>query len=259
MKGPGMKGPGMKDSGSINILDGFDAATFGEIYADEYDEQHDPGTTESAVALLTELAGDRSTLELAIGTGRIAIPMAEQGIQISGLDGSPEMLAKLEEKKGSLSIPTTVADMSDYKMSDTFGFAFLIFNTFYNLTSQQAQVNCFRATADHLESGGHFLVEMFVPDFDFFSGIRLRDLDMNSMVLEGAKHDPVTQTVEFQRATLKDGGISLRPLAMRYAWPSEIDLMAKLAGLELESRWSDWNKSPFTADSKMHVSLYRKT
>ena len=241
-----------------DILDGFGASTFGELYADEYDERHDPGTTDQAVSLLTGLSTGRQTLELAIGTGRVAIPMAQQGVQISGLDGSPEMLEKLKEKSGTLDIPSSVADMSDFQLSKTFGFAFLVFNTFYNLTSQEAQVNCFKSTANHLEAGGHFLLEMFVPNFELFSGVRVRDMTMNTMVIEGAEHDPVTQTVEFQRALLKEGSVSLHPLAMRYAWPSEIDLMARIAGFELESRWGDWQKGPFTADSKMHVSLYRK-
>ena len=243
-----------------DILDSFGAATFGELYADEYDERHNPGTTDAAVQLLCELAENRRTLELAIGTGRVAIPMANAGIDIQGIDGSAEMLTKLREKPGGETIKTEVADMADFQLEDSFGFVFLIFNTFYNLTSQEAQVSCIQRAADHLEPGGQLLLEMFVPQPSLWdSEIRLRDMDMNALVIEGANHDPVEQTVEFQRAVLKEGSVTMRPLAMRYACPPEIDLMAQMAGLSLESRWSDWNRSPFSGESKMHISLYSKS
>ncbi len=228
------------------ILKGFGAATFGELYADEYDERHDPGTTDAAVALLTDIADGRRTLELAVGTGRVALPMLHAGVDIEGIDASPEMLAKLKDKAGRDKMTVLVANMADFDLDRSFEFVFLVFNTFYNLTSQEAQINCIKSAADHLDPGGHLLLEMFVHDYKLFSGVRVEELDMNSLVLEAAEHDPVTQTVEFQRVMMTDGSIRMRPLAMRYAWPSEIDLMARLAGLELESRWSDWHRSPYS-------------
>ena len=242
-----------------SVLDAFDAATFGELYADEYDERHNPGTIGMSVELLSELAAGRKTLELAIGTGRIALPLSEQGLEIHGIEGSPDMVAKLKEKPGGGVIPVTVADMADFRVDDAYGFIFLVFNTFYNLKSQEAQVNCFRCSAEHLVPGGHFLLELFVPDTNEFGpGVRTRELDAGSVVLEATRHDPLEQTVEYQRVLITNESVRLRPLAMRYAWPAEIDLMARLAGLELAARWGGWDRSPFTAKSDMHISLYRK-
>lgn len=239
----------------------YGPGTFGELNAADYDALHDPGTTEAAVALLADLAGSGRTLELAIGTGRVALPLAERGIAIEGVEASPEMVANLRAKPGGEGIPVAIGDMADVPVEGAFDFVFLIFNTLFNLTSQEAQLRCFANVAKHLAPGGAFLVEAFVPDVAQFSdgrSLKPVHLDFRSLTLEAAIHDPVTQVIEYQYIRMTPDGTRLTPLPMRYAWPAEIDLMAKLAGLERESRWGGWDRSAFTAKSDMHVSLYRK-
>lgn len=242
-------------------MKGYGPETFGALNAADYDRLHNPSTTDDAVDLLTDLSLGQRTLELAIGTGRVALPMAARGCEISGIEASPEMVAKLREKSGGRAIPVTMGDMAEVRAEGRFGFIFLIFNTLFNLTSQEAQLRCFQNAAEMLEPGGTFLVEAFVPDLSQFRdnrGLKPRHLDMHSLTLEAAIHDPVTQVIEYQYLRFTPEGIRMTPLPMRYAWPSEIDLMARLAGLTLESRWGGWDRSRFTAQSSMHVSVYRK-
>ena len=236
--------------------------TFGKLNAEDYDELHDPGTTAETVDLIAELAGDARVLELAIGTGRVALPLAKRGVRIEGIDASEEMVAKLRAKPGGDAIPVTIGDMADARVEGPFDFAFLIFNTLFNLTSQEAQVRCFQNTAARLTEGGGFLVEAFVPDLTRFKDgqlVRTRHVSKNAVTIETAVHDPVSQVINHQYIRVKDGAVKLVPLPMRYAFPAEIDLMAKLAGLTLDQRWGGWHREPFTAGSKMHVSLYRKS
>ena len=235
--------------------------TFGELNADEYDLLHNPGTTQAAIDLLSEFALPGRTLEFAIGTGRVALPLAERGCNIEGIEASPLMVEKLREKPGGQNIPVTLGDMSDVKADGSFDFIFLIFNTLYNLTSQAAQVKCFRNAADMLAPGGAFLVEAFVPDLSQFHdhrSVKPRHISFGALALEAAIHDPVTQKIDYQVLRVTPEGTKLTPLPMRYAWPQETDLVAQLAGLELETRWGGWDKSPFTANSRMHISVYRK-
>ncbi|KCZ84302.1 hypothetical protein HAD_01445 [Hyphomonas adhaerens MHS-3] len=235
--------------------------TFGELNADEYDLLHNPGTTDAAIDLLSEFALPGRTLELAIGTGRVALPMAARGCRIEGIEASPLMVEKLREKPGGQDIPVTVGDMSEVRAEGDFDFIFLIFNTLYNLTSQAAQVKCFRNAAAMLAPGGAFLIEAFVPDLSQFHdhrSVKPRHVSFGALALEAAVHDPVTQRIDYQVLRVTSEGTRLTPLPMRYAWPQETDLMAQLAGLELESRWGGWDKCAFTADSRMHISVYRK-
>ena len=239
----------------------FDETTFGKIYAEEYDELHDPGTTEASVALIAELASGDRLLEFAIGTGRMALPLLKRGFQISGIEGSAEMAAKLHEKPGGEDICIEIGDMATTKTEGEFDFSFLVFNTLFNLTSQSAQIQLFKNAAEHLTPGGRFLIETFVPDMDRFddtNSVRALNVGFQSAWLEATDHDPVQQRVNIQRIRFSPGSTNLFPLQMRYAWPQEIDLMAQLAGLELEHRWGGWHREPFTRDSKMHVSLYHK-
>ena len=235
--------------------------TFGELNADEYDLLHNPGTTDAAVDLLSEFALHGRTLELAIGTGRVALPLAARGCRIEGIEASPLMVEKLRQKPGGHDIPVTVGDMSEVRAGGEFDFIFLIFNTLYNLTSQAAQVKCFRNAAAMLAPGGAFLIEAFVPDLTQFQNhrsVKPRHISFGALALEAAIHDPVTQRIDYQVLRVTSEGTRLTPLPMRYAWPQETDLMAQLAGLSLESRWGGWDKSEFTADSRMHISIYRK-
>lgn len=235
--------------------------TFGELNADDYDLLHNPGTTDAAVDLLAEFALPGRTLELAIGTGRVALPLAARGCNIEGIEASPLMVEKLREKPGGQELPVTIGDMSEVKAEGTFDFVFLIFNTLYNLTSQAAQVKCFRNAAGMLAPGGAFLIEAFIPDllqFHDHRSVKPRHISFGALALEAAVHDPVTQRIDYQVLRVTSRGTQLTPLPMRYAWPQETDLMAQLAGLELENRWGGWDKSAFTANSRMHISVYRK-
>ena len=220
---------------------------------------HDPGTTDAAVALISELAAGGSVLELAIGTGRIALPLARLGLNVTGIDASPEMIAKLREKPGGADLPVTIGDMAEVDVDGTFDHVFLVFNTFFNLQSQADQLRCFRNVAKTLNSNGTFLIEAFVPDPSRYKDgqdLRTKRLDMHALWLDAVVHDPVGQRLEFQRVRIAEDGIRLVPLVLRYAWPAEIDLMAKLAGLELKHRWGGWDRSAFDANSRMHVSVY---
>jgi SAM-dependent methyltransferase len=242
-------------------MEEYGPSTFGELNADDYDRQHDPGTTDATVAVIAELAGRGAILELAIGTGRIALPLARAGHRISGIDASPEMVARLRAKPGGAGIPVTIGDFAEVGVPGPFDHVFLVFNTLFNLTSQEAQVRCFRNVARRLVDGGTFLVETFVPDPAGFPGgarLRTRAVSRTTVQLEAATHDPVRQLVEYQRITITEGSIRLVPLPMRYAWPAEIDLMARLAGLSLVQRWGGWDRRAFDAESVMHVSVYQK-
>ena len=240
---------------------GFTISTFGELNAEEYDELQDPGTTDQAVALISEIANGGSILELAIGTGRIALPLQGMGHDVSGIEGSPEMVAKLREKPGGDRINVVIGDMADVEIDGAYDHVCLVFNTLFNLPTQDAQLRCFSNVAEKLKSGGTFLVETFVPDLSSFKDhqhTKIKRLDKHSVWIEAATHDPVQQTFEFQRIRISENATKLVPLPMRYAWPSEMDLMAKLAGLELTHRWGGWDRNDFNADSKMHISVYQK-
>lgn len=240
----------------------FDPGTFGRLYADDYDAGHDPGTTAESVALISELAGaEARMLELAIGTGRMALPLAARGHRIEGIEGAPEMVAGLRAKPGGAEIPVTIGDMADVGREGPFDFVLLVFNTLFNLTTQEAQVRLFENTARRLAPGGRFLVETFVPDFTGFTQnqrMKVRGLDMETLDYEAVLHDPVSQVLRMQRVRMTPAGATLSPLVMRYAYPPELDLMARCAGLHLAQRWGDWHRGAFSPDSKMHVSVYEK-
>jgi len=240
----------------------YGTKTFGELNAGRYDamyEQMMATETRDSVATLAELAGGGKVLELAIGTGRVALPLAARGLTVHGIEASAAMVAKLREKPGGRAIPVEIGDMAEVRVNDTFDLIYLVFNTIFNLTTQEAQVRCFHNAARHLNAGGVFVVETVVPDLSgFVDGQRMKGswARMDSARFEIAIHDPVAQTVAFQRIEISEGGTRTTPHFMRYAWPSELDLMAQLAGLERSDRWAWWDRSPFTAGSKSHVTVY---
>ncbi|MFF4833059.1 class I SAM-dependent DNA methyltransferase [Streptomyces sp. NPDC001315] len=244
-----------------SAVTGLNDPAFFDRYAHEYDENdfYDPATTVDFLAGLAP-AGTR-VLELAIGTGRVALPLTTHGCRVEGIDGSPAMVERLRAKPGGTDIPVTIGDMADVAVDGPFRLAYLVFNTLFNLPSQERQIDCFRNVAEVLEPGGLFVIEAFVQDlteFDRHQRVATRTLSEDSVKMEFLRHDPVEQAVTYQRVTFDAGGTTLRPLRLRYCWPSELDLMARLAGMRLRERHADWRRSPFTADSRAHVSVYEK-
>jgi SAM-dependent methyltransferase len=243
----------------VDDSDGY----FGEQIAASYDDPSDlmfqPEAIEPAVSLLAELARGGKALELAIGTGRIGLPLSQRGVQVHGIELSKAMAARLRGKPGGDAIPVTIGDMATARVEGTFTLAYLVFNTINNLTTQEAQVACFRNVAEHLGSGGCFVIETGVPP--------LRRLPPGQDILAyraGAdrivsyRFDHATQQYHGHYVAFADSTGEYRTMPFRYAWPSELDLMARLAGLQLRSRWAGWNREPFTTDSRSHVSVWEK-
>ena len=242
---------------------GADEGYFGERVAARYDDaswtMFDPEVVGPTVDLLAELAGDGAALEFAIGTGRIALPLAERGVRVAGIDNSEAMLARLREKPGADRVDARVGDMAATRVEGDFSLVYLVFNTIFNLTTQDGQVACFANAAAHLIAGGRFVIEARVPE--------LQRLPLGQTVLpwradpggmSSYVYDVVTQRLSGQHYYFEDGRVEASPTEMRYAWPSELDLMARLAGLELEHRWGGWRREPFTHLSPAHVSVYKR-
>ncbi len=245
-------------------MKGYDPSTYGDRIADVYDEWiADIGwlDTEASVDLLAELAGDGPVLELAIGTGRIALPLAERGLAVHGVDSSEKMVAKLREKPGGDRIPVTMGNFADVPVRGSFRLIFVAFNTFFALLTQEEQLRCFVNAAARLADGGVFLIDVFVPDvtrFDRDQRTSAMRVEADRVVINADLHDPLAQRVDSQHVVLTESGITFYPVAIRYAWPSELDLMARLAGLRLRDRWAGWRREPFAPGSGRHVSVYEK-
>jgi SAM-dependent methyltransferase len=240
---------------------GYDASTYGDRIAEIYDELHEGKfDTEGAVLFLAELVGDGPALELGIGTGRVAIPLAEQGFEVHGIDASGSMVDRLRAKPGGKNIPITQKDFAGVDVDGTFSLVFVVFNTLFALDTQEDQVRCFRGVADHLTADGAFVVEAFVPDVTRFGRHQQRveagDLSLDRVDLEVARHDPVHQVIDGHHVVITNEGTRLYPVRLRYAWPAELDLMATLAGLRLRERWGSWRRDPFSASSERHISVY---
>lgn len=244
------------------------AADYGDAWADQYDELHAGlRATDAAVALLEELAREAAgagrrprVLELGAGTGRIAIPLA-RATDVVALDASRAMLDRLRAKAGDVQLETVEGDMVDPAVDGPFDLVIVVFNTLYLLPDQEEQVRCFAATARLLAPGGRFVVEGFVPDPTRFTDdqrVAAEAVSDRHVVLEAASHDAAAQEVRSARVVVGDDGIRVLPVALRYAWPAEMDLMARLAGLRLERRWGGWLHEPFTSDSRQHVSAYAR-
>jgi SAM-dependent methyltransferase len=244
-------------------MDDYGPSTYGDRWAEVYDEWGG-GETETgpAVDLLAELAGAGPALELAIGTGRIALPLAARGIEVHGVDASEAMVAKLREKPGGDDIPVTMGDFADVAVDGRYSLIFVVFNTFFGLLTQDDQVRCFANVAERLTAGGVFLLEAFVPllaRFDRDQRTSTMEVELDAVHLHADRHDPVGQLVRSQHVRIREDGIRLFPVQLRYAWPSELDLMARLAGLRLRDRWEGWRREPFTAASESHVSVYGRS
>jgi len=218
-----------------------------------------PLDTEAAVAFLAELAGSGPVLELAIGTGRIALPLAERGIDVRGIDASEAMVARLRAKPGGDRIPVSIGDFADVGVEADFTLIYVVFSTLFALQTQEAQVRCFENVAAHLADGGAFVVEAFVPDltrFDRDQRIETERVGLGDVWLGLARHHPAEQRVESQHVHISADGMRLLPVQIRYAYPSELDLMARLAGLALRDRFDGWKRAAFTGSTGTCVSVY---
>jgi SAM-dependent methyltransferase len=243
---------------------GADERYFGERVAAVYDEHSasmfDPAVVGPAVERLAALAEGGRVLEFAIGTGRIALPLAERGVPVAGIDNSGAMLERLREKPGAERVETSVGDMAATRVDGEFSLVYLVFNTIFNVTTQDGQVACFQNAAAHLRSGGRFVIEARVPELQRLPlGQTVLPWRADPDALSYYVYDVVSQRLSGRHYYLQKGRIQPSPIEMRYAWPSELDLMARLAGMRLEHRWGGWSREPFTALSPSHVSVYAKS
>jgi SAM-dependent methyltransferase len=240
-----------------------DDGYFDERVAARYDasaaEMFEAAVVDPAVDLLAELAGSGRALELGIGTGRIAIPLAQRGVPVHGIELSKAMVARLRAKPGGADIGVTIGDFASTAADGTFSVAYLVFNTILNLTTQAAQVACFRNVAAHLEPGGCFVVEVGVPELQRLPpGETIRAFHVGETRWGLDEYDVAIQGLTSHHFELVDGRVEHLSIPFRYAWPSELDLMAQLAGMSLRERWSGWRREPFTSDSRQHVSVWEK-
>jgi SAM-dependent methyltransferase len=236
---------------------------FNERIAARYDESSadmfDPRALDPVIDLLVELAGGGRALEFGIGTGRIALPLAARGVPVHGIELSKAMAARLREKPGGDAIGVTIGDFATTSVEGSFSLAYLVFNTIMNLTTQAAQVRCFRNAAAHLEPGGCFVIEVGVP------GLQRLPPGETFQVFAGSEdywgideYDVVTQGLVSHHLEIVDGRLERFSMPFRYVWPAELDLMAELSGMRLRDRWSGWKREPFTSDSRQHVSVWEK-
>ena len=243
----------------MNVEDGY----FGERVAARYDQSYadmfDPAVVNEVTSVLAGLAGGGRALELGIGTGRIALPLARRGVPVHGIDSSPAMVARLRAKPGADAIGVTIGDFAATKADGTFSVAYLIFNTIMNLTTQDAQVACFGNVAAHLEPGGCFVIEVAVPDLRRLPpGQSAVPFEVGPARWAFDVYDTATQAMSSNYVTLDDGRGEYTSIPFRYVWPAELDLMAQIAGLRLRERWAGWAREPFTGESRQHVSIWEK-
>jgi SAM-dependent methyltransferase len=238
-----------------NHFDGWVA----EFYDATVAERFEPEALDPAVDFLAALAPGGRALELGIGTGRVALPLTTRGVTVSGIDLSPAMVAELRKKPGGDAIDVTIGDFATTRVDGTFPLAYLVFNTINNLLTQDAQIDCFCNAAAHLEPGGCFVIEVGVPDLQRLPpGERIRPFDVSPTHLGFDEYDLATQWSASHHWYRIGGRWQEFSMPFRYVWPSELDLMARLAGLTRRERWADWHRSPFTADSRQHVSVWQK-
>jgi SAM-dependent methyltransferase len=237
---------------------------FGERVAARYDEssadRFEPGAVGPVVDFLAELAGQGAALELGVGTGRIALPLARRGVRVHGIDLSEAMVARLRAKPGAERIGVTIGDFATATVDGRFSVAYLVFNTIMNLTTQDEQVACFQNVAAHLEPGGRFVIEVGVPALQRLPpGETVRAFALTPTHLGFDEYDVAAQGLISHHYEIVDGRLEVVSMPFRYVWPSELDLMARLAGMTLRERWSGWKREPFTSDSSGHVSVWEKT
>ncbi|WP_336053034.1 class I SAM-dependent DNA methyltransferase [Streptomyces sp. CA2R101] len=243
----------------MHDVDGY----FGENVAATYDESmkdmYRPEVVDPAVDVLAELAGGGPALELGVGTGRIALPLAGRGVPVHGIDMSRAMTARLHTKAGGDSIGVTIGDFATTRVAGTFAVVYLVFNTINNLTTQDAQVACFRNAAAHLKPGGCFVIEVGVPELRRLPpGQNAVPFHISPTQWAFDTYDTATQAMSSHYVKITNGRTTYSSIPFRYVWPAELDLMAQLAGLRLRDRWEDWTRTPFTSESRRHVSVWEK-
>lgn len=239
-----------------NYFDARIAAT----YEVKWPEIFEPAFVDAAVNFLADLAQSGTALELGIGTGRLALPLSRRGIRVHGIELSPAMAAHLRAQPGSDDIGVTIGDFATAKVSGTFGLAYLVRNTIMNLTTQDSQVECFSNAAAHLEPGGCFVIEVIVPELRRLPpGETVRAFTVTPRHLGFDEYDVAAQAVISHHYWVTDGELETFSAPFRYVWPAELDLMARLAGMTLRERWSDWNRAPFTSASRSHISVWQKS
>jgi SAM-dependent methyltransferase len=243
----------------VSILD--DPGLFGRQWATTYDAPGNPDPAPVA-QFLADLAAGGPVLELAIGSGRVALPLAAHGIAVEGIEASPEMVSLLRAKPGGQAIPVLIGDMADVGVTGPYPLVYLVFNTLFNLTGAGRQADCFHNVARVLAPGGAFVIEAFVPnqaDMDLDEQrVHVRSVTEDSVTIRLHQYDRAAQTFVRQTVTLTNGGVKLKPFGMHYQWPEQIDDLATAAGLHLEARYATWQRAPFGPDSTDHISVYRK-
>ena len=232
---------------------------YGENVAGVYDDWYselDP----HAIDALADLSSGGKVLELGIGTGRVALPLSAKNVEVHGIDASPSMIARLREKPGGDRITVTQGDFAAVPVEGKFALVYIVFNTFFNLLHQEEQVRCFENVAAHLADDGAFVIEARVPAHIHAlpenQYVHAEEVGVDEVWLDVAKYDPVTQRLEETHVRLGAGGVGLFPIVTRYCYPSELDLMARIAGLRLRERWGGWSREPFDARSELAVSVY---
>lgn len=228
-------------------------------YEAKWPESFEPGVVNPAVSFLADLAESGAALELGIGTGRIALPLSERGVRVHGIELSPAMVTQLQAKPGAADVGVTIGDFATTKVEGSFTLAYLVRNTITNLTTQDEQVECFRNVAAHLEPGGCFVIEVYIPELQRLPpGETVHAFTVTPAHLGFEEYDVATQIAFSHHYWVVDGQLETFSSPHRYVWPSELDLMARLAGLTLRERWSDWNREPFTSASRQHISVWEK-
>jgi SAM-dependent methyltransferase len=236
---------------------------FGARVAARYDESSadmfEPAVLEPVVDFLADLAGDGAALELGIGTGRVALPLAQRGVRVHGIDLSEAMVARLKAKPGGEDIPVAIGDFATAKVDGTFAVAYLVFNTIMNLTTQDEQVACFQNVSEHLEPGGCFVIEVGIPQLQRLPpGEIYHAFEVSPTKVGFDEYDVVSQGLISHHYWVSEDRHGVNSVPFRYVWPSELDLMARLAGMTLRERWSGWTREPFTAESRKHVSVWQR-
>jgi SAM-dependent methyltransferase len=244
------------------VVENFFTGPVAREYRTLWPHLYEPGVVDPAVDFLAGLAGGRSALELGVGTGRLALPLSARGVNVHGIELSPDMVEQLRLNAGAEAVGITLGDFATAKVegrSGSFSLAYLVRNTIMNLTTQDAQVECFRNVAWHLESGGRFVIEVMVPELRRLPpGTTVRPFVLEPRHLGFEEYDVATQRSVAHHVFVRDAGTDLWSPQFRYVWPAELDLMARLAGMVLRERWSEWDRSAFTSDSRMHISVWEK-